>query len=103
MEQAADMSRMRVHRPGGGHERRLFYDRLGRYLFIAAACLMTVIIFSIIFFVGRQGLMTFANVSPLEFFTAARWSPTAATPHTEPYPSEPSPCPALLPTTSSWS
>ncbi|MCH3958399.1 MAG: hypothetical protein LKE51_02260 [Selenomonas sp.] len=37
MEQAAEISRMRVHRPGGGHERRLFYDRLGRYLFIAAA------------------------------------------------------------------
>ena len=34
---------------------------------------------------------------------ARPWSPTAATPHAEPYPSEPSPCPALLPTTSSWS
>ena len=77
MEQAADMSRMNVHRPGGGHERRLFYDRLGRYLFIAAACLMTVIIFSIIFFVGRQGLLTFTEVSPLEFFFSSTWDPAA--------------------------
>lgn len=58
-----------------GHDRRMFYDKLGRYLFIAAACLMTIIIFSIIFFVGKQGLVTFASVSPVEFFTSAVWKP----------------------------
>ena len=77
MEQAADMSRPGANRPGGGHERRLFYDRCGRYLFIMAACLMTLIIFSIIFFVGRQGLLTFAAVSPLEFFFSSAWDPSA--------------------------
>lgn len=76
MEQAADMSRLGAHRPGGGHERRLFYDRCGRYLFIMAACLMTLIIFSIIFFVGRQGLLTFTAVSPLEFFFSSVWDPS---------------------------
>lgn len=64
----------------GGHSRQILYDRYVRYLFIASAGLVSLLIFSIIFFVGRQGLMTFANVSPLEFFTAARWSPTAAEP-----------------------
>lgn len=63
--------------PTGGHERRIFYDKCGRYLFIAAACLMTVIIFSIIFFVGKQGLMTFAAVNPLEFFFSSSWDPAA--------------------------
>lgn len=76
MEQAADMSRLGAHRPGGGHERRLFYDRCGRYLFIMAACLMTLIIFSIIFFVGRQGLLTFTAVSPLEIFFSSVWDPS---------------------------
>ena len=76
MERAATIGRLDGKQSGGGHERRLFYDKCGRYLFIAAAFLMTIIIFSIIFFVGRQGLMTFAEVSPLEFFFSASWDPT---------------------------
>lgn len=57
------------------HERTLLYDKYVRYLFIASASLMTLIIFSIIFFVGRQGLMTFTDVSPLEFFFTSKWDP----------------------------
>lgn len=76
MERAASIGRLEQKSPDGGHERRLFYDKCGRYLFIAAACLMTIIIFSIIFFVGRQGLMTFAEVSPMEFFFSASWDPS---------------------------
>ncbi len=76
MERAVTVSRMDGKQSGGGHECRLFYDKCGRYLFIASAFLMTIIIFSIIFFVGRQGLMTFAQVSPLEFFFGAQWDPT---------------------------
>lgn len=79
MERAITVSRMDGKQSGGGHERRLFYDKCGRYLFIASAFLMTIIIFSIIFFVGRQGLMTFAEVSPLEFFFGAQWDPTLGT------------------------
>ena len=75
MERAATIGRLDGKQSGGGHERRLFYDKCGRYLFIAAAFLMTIIIFSIIFFVGKQGLMTFAEVSPLEFFFSASWDP----------------------------
>ncbi|WP_425059725.1 Phosphate transport system permease protein PstC [Sporomusa carbonis] len=58
------------------HQLKLLYDRYVRYLFIASAFLMTVIILSIIVFVGQQGLMTFKEVSPLEFFSSARWDPT---------------------------
>ena len=76
MERAATIGRLDGKQSGGGHERRLFYDKCGRYLFIAAAFLMTIIIFSIIFFVGKQGLMTFAEVSPLEFFFSASWDPS---------------------------
>ncbi|WP_196592611.1 phosphate ABC transporter permease subunit PstC [Pectinatus sottacetonis] len=57
------------------HQRKLIYDRYVRYLFIACAALMTIIIFSIIFFVGKQGLMTFHDVSPIEFFFADKWNP----------------------------
>lgn len=77
MEQAVNLSNAGTRQSGGGHERRLFYDKCGRYLFIASACLMTLIIFSIIFFVGRQGLMTLTAVSPAEFFTSASWDPSA--------------------------
>ena len=77
MEQAVNLSNAGTRQPGRGHERRLFYDKCGRYLFIASACLMTLIIFSIIFFVGRQGLMTLTAVSPAEFFTSASWDPSA--------------------------
>ena len=45
MERAATIGRLDGKQSGGGHERRLFYDKCGRYLFIAAAFLMTIIIF----------------------------------------------------------
>ena len=48
--------------------RQKFYDKCGRYLFIASACLMTILIFSI---------LTFGEVSPLEFFFSAAWDPSA--------------------------
>jgi len=77
MEQVVNVSNAQANQPSGGHARRLFYDRLGRYLFLASAALMTLIIFSIIFFVGKQGLLTLADVSPVEFFTSGTWNPTA--------------------------
>ena len=51
-------------------------DKYVRYLFIASALFMTVIILSIILFVGYQGLMTFKDVSPGEFFFSTKWDPT---------------------------
>lgn len=60
------------------HQLKLIYDRYVRYLFIASAFLMTVIILSIIIFVGQQGLATFKDVSPVEFFLTAKWDPSEA-------------------------
>lgn len=57
------------------HQMKLVYDRYVRYLFIASAFLMTIIIFSIIVFVGQQGLKTFADVSISEFFFSTKWDP----------------------------
>lgn len=58
------------------HHLKLLYDRYIRYLFIASAFLMTVIILSIIVFVGQQGLMTFKEVSVSEFFLSPKWDPS---------------------------
>jgi phosphate transport system permease protein len=58
------------------HHSKLLYDRYVRYLFIACAFLMTLIILSIIVFVGQQGLATFKTVTPLEFFLSLKWDPT---------------------------
>ena len=52
-----------------------FNDRLMRYLFIASAVLVSLIILSIIWFVGNQGLATFREASFVEFFTSTKWSP----------------------------
>ncbi|WP_110953598.1 phosphate ABC transporter permease subunit PstC [Anaerosinus massiliensis] len=57
------------------HKLTLAYDKYVRYLFIASAVFMTIVIFSIIFFVGKQGLMTFKEVSPIEFFFTSKWDP----------------------------
>lgn len=57
------------------HKRKLLYDRYVKYLFIASAALMALLIFSIVFFVGKQGLLTFSQVSPWEFFFTSKWDP----------------------------
>lgn len=64
-----------MHTKENHHKLKLMYDQYVRYLFIISASLMTIIIFSIIFFVGKQGLMTFTEVSPIEFFFTAKWDP----------------------------
>lgn len=58
------------------HQFKILYDRYMRYLFIASGIFMAVIIASIIVFVGWQGLMTFSEVSPVEFFLSAKWDPS---------------------------
>ena len=57
------------------HRLKLVYDRYIRYLFIASAFLMTLIIVAIIVFIGQQGLQTFKTVSPSEFFFSPKWDP----------------------------
>ena len=58
------------------HKLKLAYDRYIRFLFIACALLVTIIIFAIILFVGQQGLMTFKEVSIADFFLSSKWDPT---------------------------
>ncbi|WP_312339727.1 phosphate ABC transporter permease subunit PstC [Anaerospora hongkongensis] len=57
------------------HALRIMTDRYMRYLFIVSAFLMTIIIASIIVFVGQQGLQTFRDVSVIEFFLNNKWDP----------------------------
>lgn len=52
-----------------------FNDRLVRYLFAASAVLVSLVILSIVWFVGSQGLATFRDASFIEFFTSSKWSP----------------------------
>ncbi|CAG7655943.1 phosphate ABC transporter permease subunit PstC [Paenibacillus allorhizosphaerae] len=51
-------------------------DRLMRWVFAGSAVLVSIIIFSIIAFVGWKGVRTFADVSPLEFFFSTDWTPS---------------------------
>ncbi|NEW07678.1 phosphate ABC transporter permease subunit PstC [Paenibacillus sp. SYP-B3998] len=50
-------------------------DNLMRWVFVGSAALVSAIIFSIIVFVGIQGVKTFQDVSPLEFFLSTDWTP----------------------------
>ena len=58
------------------HKLKLASDRYVRYLLITSALLVTVIIFAIIFFVGQQGLLTFKEVNPIDFFFSDKWDPS---------------------------
>jgi len=44
---------------------------------LASAILMSVIVLSILFFMSQQGLQTFREVSPFEFFFSTKWDPSA--------------------------
>lgn len=46
-----------------------------KWVFVGSAALVSIIIFSIIVFVGMQGIKTFQGVSPLEFFFSTDWTP----------------------------
>ncbi|WP_200761000.1 phosphate ABC transporter permease subunit PstC [Effusibacillus dendaii] len=50
-------------------------DRTMHRIFIGSAVLVSAVIFSIILFVGYQGLQTFRDVSPGTFFFSADWTP----------------------------
>lgn len=51
-------------------------DRVMNWLFIGSATFVALIIFSIILFVGLQGLQTFKAVSPAQFFFSTNWDPS---------------------------
>lgn len=55
---------------------RLFvYNRLFKIACIASAAFVCIILFSILFFMFRTGVLTFADVSPLTFFFSTDWTP----------------------------
>ncbi len=53
-----------------------YLDKINKICLFGCAIFVTVVILFIIIFVGRQGLLTFQEVSILEFFTSTRWEPT---------------------------
>ncbi|HIU64916.1 MAG TPA: phosphate ABC transporter permease subunit PstC [Candidatus Avacidaminococcus intestinavium] len=54
---------------------RLRTDKWAKYVLLACAAFLTIIILALIVFMGQQGLQTFLDVSPLEFFFSADWNP----------------------------
>lgn len=52
-------------------------DRVARYLLTFSAVTVSLVIAAILIFVGKEGLLTFANVSPAEFFFSPDWNPPA--------------------------
>jgi phosphate transport system permease protein len=55
--------------------RLLLYNRLFKIICIASASFVCVILFSILFFMFRTGVLTFYDVSPMTFFFSTDWSP----------------------------
>ncbi|AEI39860.1 phosphate ABC transporter permease subunit PstC [Paenibacillus mucilaginosus] len=51
-------------------------DRFMKVVFVGSATMVSVIIFSIMLFVGWQGVKTFTGVTPLEFFFSTDWTPS---------------------------
>jgi phosphate transport system permease protein len=51
-------------------------DHMIRWVFVGSAVIVSAIIFSVIVFVGVQGIQTFQDVSLLEFFFSTDWTPS---------------------------
>lgn len=62
---------------GGFGQRQRMKDRLMRRVFVFSAVTVSLIIFSIILFIGYQGVQTFQEVSPAVFFFSTEWTPDA--------------------------
>lgn len=77
-EQLADRVKQQRKDPGSNRWTRAQNrnDRFMRYVFIGSAVLVSAIIFSVIAFVGWQGVRTFSGVSPMEFFFSTDWTPS---------------------------
>jgi phosphate transport system permease protein len=52
-------------------------DKVARYLLWASAAAVTLVIMAILVFVGKEGLLTFADVNPFTFFFSPDWNPPA--------------------------
>ncbi|MDB5083849.1 MAG: phosphate transporter permease protein, partial [Bacilli bacterium] len=55
--------------------RKIIVNRSMAGLFTLSAILVSVIIFSLVLFVGLQGLQVFKTVNPIQFFLSSKWNP----------------------------
>lgn len=56
-------------------KRLSFYNRSFKVICIASAIFVCLILFTILFFMGRTGILTFDTVSPFTFFFSSEWAP----------------------------
>ncbi len=56
---------------------RQFFDRVAKNCFVACALFMAIAVFAVFVFIGQQGLQTFLEVNPSEFFFSSKWNPFA--------------------------
>ena len=56
---------------------RIRNNKLVYWLFISAASVLGLIIVALLVFISQQGLQTFRDVSPIEFFFSSNWNPDA--------------------------
>ena len=54
---------------------RLRNEKLAKNILLCSAAFLTVIIIALSIFMGQQGLQTFLEVSPFEFFFTSKWNP----------------------------
>lgn len=54
---------------------RLRNEKWAKNILLCSAAFLTVVILALIVFMGQQGLQTFLDVSPVEFFFSAKWNP----------------------------
>ncbi|GGD52641.1 phosphate ABC transporter permease subunit PstC [Paenibacillus nasutitermitis] len=52
-----------------------FYNRTFKLICIACVIFVCLILFTILFFMGRTGILTFQTVSPFTFFFSTEWAP----------------------------
>ncbi|MFZ5817737.1 MAG: phosphate ABC transporter permease subunit PstC [Bacillota bacterium] len=52
-------------------------DRIALYLLTLSAVTVSLVITAILIFVGKEGLLTFLHVDPIEFFFSPNWNPPA--------------------------
>lgn len=50
-------------------------DRVAKVLLTLSAITVSIVLAAILIFVGKEGLMTFVHISPLEFFLSTDWNP----------------------------
>ncbi|MBW7454940.1 phosphate ABC transporter permease subunit PstC [Paenibacillus sepulcri] len=74
----ADLGKSLKSSSAGAFDRKTrlsFYNKTFKLICIACAIFVCLILFTILFFMGRTGILTFQTVSPLTFFFSSEWVP----------------------------